>query len=63
MTIETTFDLDRLLAVKQMVHFLSLQHSARTIDDKQEVRRTTDILDQLVTQHNMSAFHEAICYE
>ena len=63
MTIETTFDLDRLLAVKQMVHFLSLQHSAQTNDDKQEVRRTTDILDQLVTQHNMSAFHEAICYE
>ena len=63
MTIETTFDLDHLLAVKQMVHFLSLQHSVQTIDDKQEVRRTTDILDQLVTQHGMSAFYEAICYE
>lgn len=61
--IETTIDLDRHLAVKQMVHYLSLQHSAQTIDDKQEVRRTTDILDQLVTQHGMSAYHEAICHE
>jgi hypothetical protein len=59
MKIETTIDLDRHLAVKQMVHHLHLKQSAVTIDDKREVRRTTDILDQLVTEYGVQALIEA----
>ncbi len=55
----TTYDVDRALAAKQMVHYLHLKHSAVTIDDKREVRRTTDILDQLVTEHGIQALLEA----
>ncbi|UVL41767.1 hypothetical protein LOY55_06585 [Pseudomonas sp. B21-040] len=55
----TSYDVDRALAVKQMVHYLHLKQSAVTIDDKQEVRRTTDILDQLVTEYGVQALIEA----
>ncbi|MDR6918723.1 hypothetical protein J2X66_005626 [Pseudomonas sp. 3296] len=57
--IETTIDLDRHLAVKQMVHYLNLQQTARTIGDHHEYRRTTDIIDQLTTEHGMSVLHDA----
>ncbi|MGN4052646.1 hypothetical protein [Pseudomonas sp. SM4] len=59
MIIETTFDLDRLLAVKQMVHFIHLKQSAIAAGDKVEARRATDIIDHLTTEHGLSAPHEA----
>ncbi|MNC55134.1 hypothetical protein D3C75_1046480 [compost metagenome] len=55
----TSYDVDRALAVMQMTHYLYLKQAALTIDDKQEVRRTTDILDQLLTQHGVQALIEA----
>lgn len=59
MTIETSFDLDRLLAVKQMVHFIHLKKCAHVVGDKFEVRRATDIIDRLTTEYGLSALHEA----
>jgi hypothetical protein len=59
MTIETTFDLDRLLAIKQMVHFMHLKQSAIETGDKEEFRRTTDIIDKLTTEYGVLALHDA----
>lgn len=59
MTIETTFDLDRLLAIKQMVHFMLLKQSAIEAGDKEAFRRTTDIIDKLTTEYGVLALHDA----
>ncbi|WP_155953693.1 hypothetical protein [Pseudomonas sp. URMO17WK12:I12] len=59
MKIETTIDLDRHLAVKQMVHFIHLKQSAIAVGDKVEVRRATDVIDKLTSEHGMSCLHEA----
>ncbi|WP_092355360.1 hypothetical protein [Pseudomonas sp. NFACC25] len=57
--IETTIDLDRHLAIKQMAHFIHLKKCALAVGDHVEVRRTTDIIDRLTTEHGLSALHEA----
>lgn len=51
--------LERHLAVLQLKHYLSLQQSAIAIDDKQEYRRTTDIIDRLTTEYGVKALREA----
>lgn len=57
--IETTIDLDRHLAIKQMKHFIHLKLSAIAVGDKVAARRATDVIDKLTTEHGMSALHEA----
>lgn len=51
--------LERHLAVLQVKHYLSLQHSAFAVGDKVEARRTTDIIDKLTAEYGVSALHEA----
>jgi hypothetical protein len=55
----TTYDVDRILVMNQMTHYLHLQQSAIAVGDKQEVRRATDILDQLTTEHGAKLLHQA----
>ena len=55
----TTPMLERLLAIKQLVHYLYLQQSAASTGDNQEYRRATDIIDKLTTEYGISALHEA----
>lgn len=57
--IETTIDLDRHLAIKQLKHFIHLKQSAIAAGNKVEVRRATDAIDKLTTEHGVSALHEA----
>lgn len=59
MNTETCFDLDRLLAIKQMVHFMHLKQSAIDTGDKAEFRRTTDIIDKMATEYGVLVLHEA----
>lgn len=51
--------LERHLAVLQVKHYLSLHNSANATGDNVEARRTTDIIDKLTTEYDVSAFHEA----
>ena len=55
----TTPMLERLLAIKQLVHYLHLQHSAASTGDKQEYRRATDVIDQLTTEYGVEALRQA----
>ena len=55
----TTPMLERHLAIKQIVHYLHVQQSAIETGDKQEHRRATDIIDQLVTEYGVEALHKA----
>jgi|GEM_PF-6528311 len=55
----TTSILERHLAIKQIQHYLHLQQSAVSTGDKQEIRRTTDIIDTLSTEYGASLLHEA----
>jgi NAD-dependent DNA ligase len=57
--IETSIDLERHLAVAQLKHYLYLQQCAIAVGDKVEVRRTTDIIDQLTTENGVGVLHEA----
>lgn len=57
--IETTIDLDRHLAIKQLKHFIHLKQSAIAVGDKVEARRTTDIIDKLTTEYGVSALYIA----
>lgn len=57
--IETSLDLERHLAVGQLKHYLSLQRSAIAVGNKVEHRRTTEIIDQLTTEHGVGALREA----
>ena len=56
---ETTYDLERHLAIKQIQLYLHIQQSATYFGDQQECRRAKDIIDKLVTDYGMSAFHVA----
>ena len=56
---ETTYDLERHLAIKQIQMYLHIQQSATYFGDQQEYRRAKDIIDKLVTEYGMSAFHVA----
>jgi len=55
----TTPMLERLLAIKQLVHYLHLQHSAASTGDNQEYRRATDVIDQLSTEYGVEALYQA----
>ncbi|MBC8981124.1 hypothetical protein [Pseudomonas lurida] len=55
----TTPMLERHLAVKQIQHYQHLQQSALSTSDKQELRRTTNIIDKLSTEYGASLLHEA----
>jgi len=55
----TTPMLERHLAIKQLVHYLLIQQSAASAGDKQEYRRATDIIDQLVTEYGVEALRQA----
>lgn len=51
--------LERHLAMLQMRHYLSLQQSAIAVGDKVEARSTTDIIDKLTAEYDVSALYEA----
>lgn len=51
--------LERHLAVLQLKHYLSLQHSAIALSDHSECRRATIHLDRLVNEFGIQALHEA----
>lgn len=55
----TTPILERHLAIKQIQHYQHLQQSAVSTGDKQELRRTTDIIDALSTEYGVLTLHEA----
>lgn len=54
----TTYDVDRILAMNQMTHYLHLKQSAMSVGDNQEGRRATDILDQLTTEHGVELLQQ-----
>ena len=56
---ETTYDLERHLAIKQIQLYLHIQQSATYFGDQQECRRAKDIIEQLVTEYGMSALNKA----
>lgn len=51
--------LERHLAIKQIQHYRHLQQLAVDTDNKQELRRTTDIMDKLSIEYGASLIHEA----
>ena len=55
----TTPMLERLLAVKQIVHYLHIQKSSASTGDKIEYRRATDIIDKLTTEYGVEALRQA----
>lgn len=55
----TTPMLERLLAIKQLVHYLHIQQWAASTGDKVEYRRATDIIDKLTTEYGIEAFRQA----
>lgn len=55
----TTPMLERLLATKQLVHYLYIQQSSASTGDNQEYRRATDIIDQLTTEYGVEALRQA----
>lgn len=55
----TTPMLERLLAIKQLVHYLHIQQSAASTGDQQEHRRATDIIDKLTTEYGIEALRQA----
>ncbi|WP_141248960.1 hypothetical protein [Pseudomonas ogarae] len=59
MNISTTFDLDKHLAIQQMVHYLHLQQSAIAVGDHNEIRRATQQLDRLASEYGVQALNEA----
>lgn len=59
MNIETTPMLERHLAIKRLIHYLHVQHSAINSGDQQQYRRAKDVIDKLVTEYGVEAFHVA----
>lgn len=59
MSIATTPMLERHLAVIQIKHYIHLQKSAVSTDDKVEYRRAADIIDRLTTEYGVEALREA----
>jgi hypothetical protein len=55
----TTHDLERHLAIEQIKHYIYVKQTAAAIGNKTEYRRATDIIDQLTTEHGVSALHLA----
>lgn len=55
----TTPMLERHLAIRQIQHYLHLQQLAVDTDNKQELRRTADIIDKLSMEYGASSIHEA----
>ncbi|WP_223457122.1 hypothetical protein [Pseudomonas sp. A-R-26] len=55
----TTPMLERHLAIKQIQLYLHVQQSAINSGDQQEYRRAKDVIDKLVTEYGVSAFHVA----
>lgn len=55
----TTYDVDRILAIKQMVHFMVIKQSAISMDNHQEIQRSTQELDRLVSSYGVNALIEA----
>ncbi|RFD29216.1 hypothetical protein CER19_11785 [Pseudomonas sp. GL93] len=55
----TTYDLERLLATQQIKHYIYFKQTAAAIGNKAEYRRATDVIDQLTTEHGISALHLA----
>lgn len=55
----TTPMLERLLAIKQIEHYLHIQRSAASTGDQHEYRRATDIIDKLTTEYGFEALRQA----
>ena len=55
----TTPMLERLLAIKQIKHYLHLQQSAIDTDDIQEFHRVSNIIDCLTIEYGEAALFEA----
>jgi hypothetical protein len=55
----TTYDLERLLAIQQIKHYIYVKQTAAVIGNKTEYRRATDIIDRLTTEHGVGALREA----
>lgn len=55
----TTPMLERLLAIKQIVHYLHIQQSSTSTGDQQEYQRATNIIDKLTTEYGVQALHDA----
>ncbi|MNJ04870.1 hypothetical protein D3C81_2299900 [compost metagenome] len=51
--------LERLLAIKQIEHYLHIQKSSASTGDRHECRRATDIIDKLVTEYGIEALRQA----
>ena len=55
----TTPMLERLLAIKQIKHYLHIQQSALDSDNVAEFRRSSRILDSLILEYGDAALYEA----
>jgi len=56
---ETTYDLERHIAIKQIQLYLHIQQSTTYFGDQQEYRRAKDIIDKLVTEYGVQVLHDA----
>ncbi len=55
----TTYDLERLLAIEQIKHYVCIKVAAAGIGDKTEYRRAIDHIDRLTTEYGIEARRQA----